>query len=190
MSSSNSTPQITVSILKSYYPSVIDIRTYLNCLLEPSNLVRVQISNAESSSYTCLLNTTYVASSQPPNKVFGYFPPTFDMYEVGEGVSVVSQFLLLIYYTQIIDQAQTRLFRSKNTQNILTLGYRLVRNFSQVLQAGLSLSVGITYWRPRKKRNGAHWDNQYLCQHYDYSSSSPRVGRTFTLVKLLKLAKS
>ena len=180
MSSSNTTPQITLSILKSYYLSVIDLRTYLNVLIQSSNLDHVQISSPESSSYTCLLNTAYVASSQPPNKAFAYLPPSFDMCEVGK---VLALYLILLNdATQIIDQAQTRLFRSKNTQNVLTLGYRLVRHFSKVFQAGLSLSVGISYWRPRKKRNGAHWDNQYLCQHYDHSSPSSRMGRTSTFV--------
>ena len=79
---SSSTPHITLSILKSYYLSVIDLRTYLNGLLQPSNLDHVQISSPESS-YTCLLNTAFVASSQPPNKSFAYFPPNFDMCEVG-----------------------------------------------------------------------------------------------------------
>jgi hypothetical protein len=180
MSSPNPTPDITLFILESYYPSVIDMRTYLNCLFQSSILDHVQISSPDSPSYTCLLNTTYVASSQPPNKSFAYFPPNFDMREVGKVFAHIS--ILINDDTQIIDQAQTRLFRSKNTQNVLTLGYRLVRNLSQVLQAGLSPSVGISYWRPRKKRNGAHWDNQYLCQHYGYSSFGSRMGRTFILV--------
>ena len=84
MASSNPTPHITQSILKSYYLSVIDLRTYLNCLIQSSNLDHVQISSPESSSYTCLLNTAYIASSQPPNKSFAYFPPAFDMCEVGK----------------------------------------------------------------------------------------------------------
>ena len=125
MSSPNPTPDITLSILKSYYSSVIDIRTYINCLFQSSNLDRPQISSPDSPSYTCLLNTAYVASSQPPNKYFAYFPPTFDMREVGMVPAHIS--ILINDDTQIIDQAQTRLFKSKNTQNILTLGYRLVR---------------------------------------------------------------
>ena len=125
MSSPNPTPDITLSILKSYYSSVIGIRTYINCLFQSSNLDRAQISSPDSPSYTCLLKTAYVASSQPPNKSFEYFPPTFDMREVGKVFAYIS--IIINDDTQIIDQAQMRLFRSKNTQNVLTLGYRVVR---------------------------------------------------------------
>lgn len=69
-------PQITLSILRRYYPFVIDLRTYLTHLLQSS-------PSPESSSYTSLLNTAYVASSQPPNNSFSYFPPDLDMREVG-----------------------------------------------------------------------------------------------------------
>ena len=135
MSSSEPTPHITLSILKSYYLSVIDIRTYLNCLLQSSNLDHVQISSLES----CLLNTAYVASSQLPNKSFAYFPPTFDMREVGK---VLASYLNSYGDDiQIIDQAQTRLFKSKNTQNILTLGYRLVSKKFRSSPSGWLISI-------------------------------------------------
>lgn len=84
MSSSNPTPHITLSILKNYYPFVVDLRAYFSHVLQPSNLDHVRLSSPESVSYTCLLDTAYVASSQPLNKSFSYVLPDFDMREVGK----------------------------------------------------------------------------------------------------------
>lgn len=123
-SSSNPAPHITLSILRRYYPYVVNLQVYLTRVLQPSsNPDYVQLLSAESS-HTSLLNTAYVASSQPPNKYFSYFPPDLDMYE-------------------IIDQAQVRLFRSKITQNVLTLGYRHASHAGDRGRKGMA-RIGIT----------------------------------------------
>ncbi|RDB25955.1 Telomerase reverse transcriptase [Hypsizygus marmoreus] len=110
-------PSITVPILGKYFPIVKELRTYLSEILNPLSHGDYDLSQAihrfeprenDCPLYCALLNTSYVALTVEDRTQFQVFPAMVNMREV-------------------LDKAQERIFRSKNSQNILTAGYRRAR---------------------------------------------------------------
>ncbi|KAF9533857.1 hypothetical protein CPB83DRAFT_412148 [Crepidotus variabilis] len=126
--SENSTPESAVGILDKYYSTVKPLRQYLDDVfkLSSGNVSRlVNLSrNGDKDVFLDLLTTCYVGVKQTPRLSLRVYPAALEMHEV-------------------IDQAQSRVFRSKRGQNVITSGYRLAQHSDDMGKAGMARS-GIT----------------------------------------------
>lgn len=137
MTSSNSRPPLTTVLLRLYFPTVQDFRTYLTEILEPQDVGGDTgkrhlffPDDSDSVSYRDLINNSVVASRRTGEEMrqkgrLRVFPAMSDMREVRQDAWPLYYIYGLTCF-QIIDKAQERLFNSKAPQNVVTAGYRLV----------------------------------------------------------------
>ncbi|KAJ3515494.1 hypothetical protein NLJ89_g1720 [Agrocybe chaxingu] len=121
--------QDALSILRKYYSTVTSLRGYLDELLHGSTGGSTGISYAlmnetDSETYVELLETSLVGLKDRKPTTCRVHPPMLDMRE-------------------ILDKAQSRIFKSKRHQNIITSGYRLASHDGDRARSGLA-RIGIT----------------------------------------------
>ncbi|CAA7267063.1 unnamed protein product [Cyclocybe aegerita] len=123
------TPQDALSILRQYYSTVISLRGYLDELFRGSTggsmgISGVLVHEGDSKAYVELLETSLVGLKDRKPVTCRVHPPMLDMRE-------------------ILDKAQSRIFKSKRPQNIITSGYRLASHDGDRARNGLA-RIGIT----------------------------------------------
>lgn len=110
-------------LLERYFTQNETLNDYVSRLLPE---VFIELPD-DPPSFVSFLNTTIVAyhpTSDTPEPVFDYFEPTITHADVRKRILV--QYSCSRCPPQLVKKAQTKLLRTKQRENILTLGFRFV----------------------------------------------------------------
>ncbi|KAJ8692982.1 hypothetical protein PTI98_010240 [Pleurotus ostreatus] len=104
--------QITLSILRAYFPVVRTLSEHLKAILQPSEVAFETVHDNDSPAFTSFLQTFVVCLHSETPRHFCVLPPMMRIHE-------------------LIDRAQERILNSARPQNIITSGYKLRSSDSQ-----------------------------------------------------------